>query len=272
MNPNRKMLDALFSDDWHIIPAGGMTGEAYVAKNAEQSLFVKFNSSPLLAVLSVEGIVPKLVWTKRLPNGQVVSAQVWLEGRKLSPTEMGSVEVAQMLHKIHTSLDLRAYVDRMGILPLLPEDLLFILKQNQLNCSKESLVISDALSFLEETIADVTSDELTICHCDINHNNFIRSEHHLYLIDWDDAVIADVAIDLGPILFHYVPIEQWQTWLQSYGVTLDASLFHRLKWYATAQSLLSFLWYDEINEIEEKQYWEKMIAKGLRIAPSHVLV
>ncbi|MBX4383293.1 aminoglycoside phosphotransferase, partial [Mycobacterium tuberculosis] len=68
-------MENLFGDDWRIIPAGGATGEAYYAQHDEQRLFLKRNSSPFLAVLSAEGIVPKLVWTKRMENGDVFTAQ-----------------------------------------------------------------------------------------------------------------------------------------------------------------------------------------------------
>lgn len=39
-------------------PAGGATGDAYYAEHNGQQLFLKRNSSPFLAVLSAEGIVP----------------------------------------------------------------------------------------------------------------------------------------------------------------------------------------------------------------------
>jgi len=44
--------------EWEISPAGGATGEAFIARHDEQKLFLKRNSSPFLAVLSAEGIVP----------------------------------------------------------------------------------------------------------------------------------------------------------------------------------------------------------------------
>lgn len=77
----------------------GATGEAFFAKYQEQKLFLKRNSSPFLAVLSAEGIVPKLVWTKRMENGDVITAQQWLNGRELKPEEMGQERVAKLLKK-----------------------------------------------------------------------------------------------------------------------------------------------------------------------------
>jgi thiamine kinase-like enzyme len=59
-------LEQLLGSEWELSPAGGATGDAYFAQREGQKLFLKRNSSPFLAVLSAEGIVPKLVWTKRL--------------------------------------------------------------------------------------------------------------------------------------------------------------------------------------------------------------
>jgi len=54
-------------EGWEVHPAGGATGEAYIAQyEGQNKLFLKRNSSPFLAVLSAEGIVPKLMWTKRM--------------------------------------------------------------------------------------------------------------------------------------------------------------------------------------------------------------
>lgn len=50
-------------------------------------------------MLSAEGIVPKLVWTKRLENGDTITAQQWVEGRELKPYEMEEERVAKMLKK-----------------------------------------------------------------------------------------------------------------------------------------------------------------------------
>ena len=61
-----EQLEQLLGREWKISPAGGATGEAFIAVKDNQKLFLKRNSSPFLAVLSAEGIVPKLMWTRRL--------------------------------------------------------------------------------------------------------------------------------------------------------------------------------------------------------------
>ena len=92
-------MDHLFGQDWEITPAGGATGEAFFATNDNQKLFLKRNSSPFLAVLSAEGIVPKLVWTKRMANGDVITAQQCLDGREFKPSEMTQESCSKTIKK-----------------------------------------------------------------------------------------------------------------------------------------------------------------------------
>src|SRR5699024_12216113 len=82
---------------------GGASGEAYMAEQDGQKLFLKRNSNPFIAALSAEGIVPKLVWTKRIETGEVVTAQHWKNGRELTFDEMYEQRVANLLKKIHSS-------------------------------------------------------------------------------------------------------------------------------------------------------------------------
>ena len=53
-------------------------------------------TQPFIAALSAEGIVPKLVWTKRIETGEVVTAQHWKNGRELTPSEMSQRRVAEL--------------------------------------------------------------------------------------------------------------------------------------------------------------------------------
>lgn len=77
-------MDFEIDTGWKLLPVGGDTGQAYMGIRAEEKLFLKRNSSPFLAALSVEGITPRLVWTKRIGNGDVLTAQEWLNGRTLA--------------------------------------------------------------------------------------------------------------------------------------------------------------------------------------------
>lgn len=244
-------------EGWEVFPAGGATGEAYIAQyEGQNKLFLKRNSSPFLAVLSAEGIVPKLIWTKRMENGDVITAQHWLKGRELKPTDMTDKAVAILLSKIHNSKELLYMLQRIGKRQLQPLQLLEGLKQSlekSLSAEKE---VWDSIHFLEQELPFVNHENLAVCHCDVNHNNWLMSdEHELYLIDWDGAMIADPAQDIGPLLYWYIPKDSWRDWLHNYGVELTADLERRMKWYVVYQTISSIVWYKNRNENHEYQQW-----------------
>jgi thiamine kinase-like enzyme len=247
-------LEQLLGKEWDITPAGGATGDAYFAEYEGKKLFLKRNSSPFLAVLSAEGIVPKLVWTKRLENGDVFTAQQWLNGRELKPHEMGSEQVASLLRKIHRSKDLVTMLKRLGKTPLRPEMMLETLKEYFARHAFANPFIGQAFHWLEQHLSSLQCDEYVVCHCDINHNNWLLAEDgKLYLIDWDGAMIADPAIDIGMLLYSYIPEEKWEEWLELYGLELTDSLRLRMKWYTIVQTLYSLIWQKKKNAEKEMQ-------------------
>lgn len=245
-------MEDILGEGWDVYPAGGATGEAFIAVNNEQKLFLKRNSSPFLAVLSAEGIVPKLVWTRRLENGDVITAQHWLIGRELTHEEMNEEPVAKLLRKIHQSQPLLSMLKRLGKSPLRPESILAgidsILDQEIVRHA----AVERALFFLRQNLLLIESNETAVCHCDINHNNWlINDSGRLYLIDWDGAMIADPAIDLGMLLYSYIPRDQWRDWLERYGLELDAGLELRMKWHSITQLLSSIQWHKNKNRMLE---------------------
>ncbi|WP_411953687.1 phosphotransferase family protein [Alkalibacillus sp. S2W] len=256
------MEQHVLGSDWLISPAGGTSGEAYLAENSQnQKLFLKRNSSPFLAILSAEGIVPKLVWTKRLADGDVITAQKWLEGRVLSKGEMQQDTVVQLMSKIHHSSEILHLFMRMGKKPLEPWHFLVQLQEKARSLSSsDKLFMKRVIQFLSNHIHHVENQRKVVCHADVNHENWLLGEdHHLYLIDWDNAVLADPAMDLSMMLYQYIPRSNWETWLDQYGVTLDQSLLARIQWYRVAQSLSYYLWHLEQNDYTESEKWKNQL-------------
>jgi thiamine kinase-like enzyme len=249
-------LEHLFGQGWEIVPAGGATGEAFFAQHDEQRLFLKRNSSPFLAVLSAEGIVPKLMWTKRLESGDVITAQQWLEGRELKPPEMNQARIAKLLQKIHCSDPLLGMLKRMGKTPLKPEYLLYSVEES---LDKELMalpIVISSFQFLKKELSNIPHDYQVVCHGDVNHNNWLLTEDdQLYLIDWDGAMIGDPAIDLGLMLYWYVPKENWGEWVHLYGMELDEHLKLRMKWYFVVQTLNSIQWLKDKGRMNEVEKW-----------------
>jgi thiamine kinase-like enzyme len=249
--------------DWVITSAGGNTGEAYVAKSKKEKLFIKRNSSPFLAVLSAEGIVPKLLWTKRLENGDVITAQKWLEGRELSAREMQSGQVIKLLKKIHASKPLAFMFSRLGKVPLTPPSIY----NELLNKSKNfemNRTVRKALEYLEHNQQNAKSSAMAVCHCDINHNNWLLDENsQLYLVDWDQAMLADPALDLSMILYCYIDKKDWESWLGRYGLTLNPTLLRRLNWYIVARHLSFLFWHKERKSVKEATSYQAELERLL---------
>ncbi|WP_084710701.1 phosphotransferase family protein [Ornithinibacillus californiensis] len=244
----------VLGDEWEITPAGGLTGEAYFAKKESKQLFLKRNSSPFLAVLSAEGIVPKLVWTKRLNNGDVITAQKWLKGRELRPAEMQNQCVADLLHKIHHSTELLHMLLRLGKKPITADDY-FLSIQSRLQENRiqnSSIEIKDALIYLENYLPIARQERQTVCHGDMNHHNLLLTEaEQLFLIDWDNAMIADPIADYGKVLNSYIPKENWKEWLKQYGIELDKPFLIRMYWYLIIDSLSFLAFHFERQELDK---------------------
>ncbi len=244
-------LKHVLDNEWLIKPAGGLTGDAFIAEKGEQRLFLKRNSAPFLAVLSAQGIVPKLVWTKRMQNGDVITAQRWLEGRKLRPDEMKSEQVANVLRRIHHSSELLHMLMRLGKKLTTPAENYkqLVWQFSKTPLASEYKIIQQGLSYLEQLLPITEGHEQVVCHCDLNHNNIIKTkENKLYLIDWDNAKIADPIIDFGMILKWYVPESEWDEWLGQYGIVKDNQLIARMHWYLLFNTLHYINWHEQRTE------------------------
>ncbi|MBM7683818.1 thiamine kinase-like enzyme [Pullulanibacillus pueri] len=247
------------SNHWVISSAGGVTGEAYIAQSTDNKLFIKRNSSPFLAVLSAEGIVPKLLWTKRLVNGDVITAQKCLEARELTVEEMGSKRVAQLLKKIHESEPLVFMLAKLGKEPLTSKAFLAHLHEERKLHPIEP-AIQEAFVFLKERVLEVEHPVKRVCHSDINHNNWLLDEDdRLYLIDWDQAIIADPAVDLGMTLYGYVKKDAWANWLSDYGYELTDHLRLRMHWYMLANTLTFMFWHQKRHRLKEARQYRQQL-------------
>lgn len=236
----------ILEDDWDIVPAGGLTGDAYVAEKNDRRLFLKRNSSPFLAVLSAEGIVPKLIWTKRLENGDVITAQEFLAGRELEPQEMQDNQVADLLYRIHNSSELLHMLMRLGKKVVEPDirysEIYISMHGNELFDKDKEVEI--ALNYLKKLLPATFGQKPVVCHGDLNHHNLIRTtEDKIYLIDWDNACIADPITDFGMVLKRYIPVADWDHWLQEYGVVKDDQLIKRMYWYLLIDTLQYLNWH-----------------------------
>ena len=221
---------------WDLHPIGGDTGQAYMAVRAQERVFLKRNSSPFLAALSGEGIAPKLIWTKRAGNGDVLTAQEWLNGRSLTTEEMNSMEVIDLLKEIHQSPNLLLMLQKIQgeeYTAHFIEDYL----ENLQSGLQSHRFLSEVLNYLKETLPLVLEAGKTVCHGDLDRRNFLLANDKLYLIDWEMVRLADPVSDLTMILTQYIPVHQWGEWLDMYGLQLSTNIYQRIEWYALMNCL-----------------------------------
>lgn len=255
------MIRFFDNDEWLLSPAGGLTGEAWKAESDKHKLFIKRNASPFLAVLSAEGIVPKLLWSRRTGNGDVLTAQEWMNGRVLTPDEMASKTVIALLRKIHSSEPLLSMMKKLGKKPVSAKQI-FDSLLNRADGRTDKPVFRTAFAFLERKTERVEYRDKVVCHTDMNHNNWLldADEERLYLVDWEQAVIADPAMDLSMLLFWYIPEDDWDAWLDFYGYRLTDFLRLRLVWYMIALTLRCLLWHQEHAEMKEVIHFQSDLA------------
>ena len=226
-------MDFNLDPGWQLLPIGGDTGTAYMGTRAQEKVFLKRNMSPFLAALSVAGITPKLIWTKRISSGDTLTAQEWLNGRNLNSDEMSQKMVPELLSKIHRSKQLRSMLSQVGGEIITPSGLLADYFDDLSSDLKNHPLLTNIFHQLNEQQPGLSTDNYTVCHGDLNHRNWLRSDtNQLYLVDWESAKIADPAMDLSLVMSEYIPSSQWRDWLKSYHESLeDNDLLNRINWY-----------------------------------------
>ena len=130
-----------------------------------------------------------------MENGDVITAQHRLMSQELKSKDMNSKNVAELLKKIHCSKELLDMLKRLGKQPLTPNSLIEDIQQAVvLENLDEPEITRVSLNLLIKQLPNVQCNEQVVCHCDVNHNNWLITENNqLYLIDWDGAMIADTS-------------------------------------------------------------------------------
>lgn len=224
---------------WRLHPIGGDTGQAYMGIREEEKVFLKRNSSPFLAALSVEGITPRLIWTKRVGNGDVLTAQEWLDGRVLQANEMQSTDISNLMRRIHQSDHLLSMLRKVKGEVYDPETFLAEYKQNLNEELSTNTFLNSIVDYLEKTMIYMKESKYSVCHGDLNRKNFLLDENErLYLVDWEMVKIADPFSDITMLLIQYFEPSEWDAWLNQYGITKTPQVYMCLEWYSLMNRLL----------------------------------
>jgi thiamine kinase-like enzyme len=247
---------------WHYVPLNHSFGQnvnnVFYATFGSQKAFVKVNASPLLASISQVGLTPKIIWTKRNSNGDMLTAQSWVDGVVLAATEMGNPQINQILATLHHSKMLVESFKKFGNDVTTPRQLVEKLYQNAHRNMISNSFLSDLLSDLRQVTPDFDSQKAVVVHGDVNHHNWLKNDHSgkIYLVDWDTVALSDAFVDIGHLLSHYISPKQWQEWLAYSGYKLTDDTFSKIKWYGT----LSFL-----KQINENLWSDNIQATNLEI-------
>lgn len=238
--------------EWLLQPIKGATGQTFMGIRATERVFIKRNTSPLLAALSKEGIAPKLVWTKRIVTGDILTAQEWLEGQELEIQEIGQRnDVVDVLYHVHHSHILKSMLEKIGGQIQTPAKMLQTYVEKLPVELKNNTYLARVYHYLQENIPNYSVHNYMVVHGDVNHSNWIVSNNYLYLVDWDSVMVADPALDLGMLLGHYVPRASWNKWLLSYGMRPSEDALARINWYMLFNFLQEILRYFQSGEKRE---------------------
>ncbi len=149
---------------WQVRPAGGDTGAAFLGVRASEKIFLKRNTSPFLAALSAEGITPRLIWTKRISSGDVLTAQEWLNGRTLKRDEMNSPQVAKLLARVHQSQLLKRMLQKVGGRVWSANEMLQAYFYDLPQDLRQHPFLEQTADYLKQTLRQLQAPSAEVCH------------------------------------------------------------------------------------------------------------
>ena len=247
-----------------LTPIAGKSGKAFMGTYPDGGkVFVKMNTTPILAGLAKEQIAPQLLWSRRLPDGNVMSAQEWLNGEILTPNGMGKKQVVHILTRLHRSRPLMTQLRKLGYTAESPLDLLNSLSSQLPIALRQNNYLQSVLKSLRQTVPAFREDYATIVHGDVRHSNWIETDSgFIYLVDWDSVRLTDRMMDVAHVLSHYIPDSQWQDWLVYYGYKYNETVFGKLYWFGQYSFLCQIVKYYENNDLVDLFHLKNKVEAG----------
>ncbi|MDT2767541.1 phosphotransferase family protein [Globicatella sulfidifaciens] len=227
-------------NEWRMLPLKGSSGEAFMGIKDDEKVFFKRNSSPFIPSLSAEGLAPKLMWTQRTYSGDLLTAQEWKNAKQLTRENMHNLDVIDLIKQIHQSEHLLILLRRVQSNAFKPLDFIDLYFEGLPPSLTQHRFFNEVVRFLEDSVDDdFYQCRYTVCHGDLNHNNFmIDEDQKLFLVDWEGVKIADPISDLTWFLLQYFKPSEWMDWFDRYQFEFDDSFYKRVKWYSLMNCLL----------------------------------
>ncbi|MFC5630568.1 MULTISPECIES: cell cycle regulator CcrZ [Streptococcus] len=238
--------------DLTLKPLLGKSGQAFMGEypNGER-VFVKLNTTPILAALAKEHITPQLLWAKRTAGGDMMSAQEWLDGRLLNKADMNSKQIAQILLQLHRSKPLVNQLLQLNYIIENPFELLQDWDKNAPMQLRQNIYLQSIVTELKKNLPDFNPELATIVHGDVRHSNWVITTSGLvYLVDWDSVRLTDRMYDVAHILSHYIPHNRWAEWLSYYGYKNNDLVKKKIYWYGQLSYLSQILKFYDVYDME----------------------
>lgn len=233
----------VIEDDLTLTPLKGNSGKAYkgIYPNGDQ-VFIKINTTPILPALAKEQIAPQLLWAKRMGNGDMMSAQEWLDGRILTRQDMNSKQIIHILVRLHKSKQLVNQLLQLNYKIENPYDLIADFEKNAPLQIQQNTYLQGIVKELKRSLPEFRADIATIVHGDIKHSNWvITTSGMIYLCDWDSVRLTDRMYDVAYLLTHYIPKTRWADWLSYYGYKTNEKVMNKIYWYGQLSYLTQIL-------------------------------
>lgn len=238
--------------DLTLKPLRGKSGKAYIGTypNGDR-VFVKMNTTPILAALAKEQIAPQLLWAKRMSNGDVMSAQEWLNGRILNKQDMTSKQIIQILLRMHRSRTLVNQLSQLNYKIETPKDLVIDWGNSVPEQLRSNTFLQSIAQELKDNLPEFDPEKATIVHGDLRHSNWVITTSGLiYLVDWDSVRLTDRMYDVAYMLSHYIPYTHWNEWLSYYGYKTNDLVMTKVAWFGQLSYLTQILKCFDENDME----------------------
>lgn len=236
-----------------LTPLKGKSGQAFMGTYPSgERVFVKMNTTPILAALAKEQIAPQLLWSKRTNAGDVMSAQEWLDGRLLERPDMGSKQIVQILLRLHKCKPLVNQLLQLNYRFENPYDLLAKWEQNAPLQLRGNTYLQSLIQDLKRHLPEFKTELATIVHGDVCHSNWVITTSGLiYLVDWDTVRLTDRMYDVAHLVSHYIPRHHWRDWLTYYGYKNNELVHQKFIWYGQLSYLNQMLTFFDLRKMDK---------------------
>lgn len=129
-----------------------------------------------------------------------------------------------------------------------------------------SLRLSAALQQFLADAATLEPDGLVPVHDEPNTSNMLVSQDSLVFVDWDGVRLGDPFRDLGPLMWWYLPEEQWTEILQLQDMELTGERPRKVYWFAARASLEVALWHMEHGSPDDHGFLDDFVAASLQMS------